>query len=158
MRSENSRTCPNNRQSHNSDSSVERMKVLPNYCKSSPSYNMNQNSLRLCQISRDPYQPNQRNLSHSNLRQYREIPDPIWKLFLKNSITRLESRPCRNLASSLFASVRTWLKIWEDLSHSEIKASIVKSRTQFENCLLNFYHKASLEPCLCRKPVPFPLL
>ena len=38
--------------------------------------------------------------------------------------------------------------------HSEIKENIVKSRTQFENYFLNFYHEASLEPRSCRNLIP----
>ena len=42
--------------------------------------------------------------------------------------------------------------------HNEIKANIVKSRTQFEIYFLNFYHKASLEPRFMSKLGSFPLL
>ena len=38
--------------------------------------------------------------------------------------------------------------------HSEIKENIVKSRTQFENYFLNFYHETSIEPRSCRNLIP----
>ena len=79
-------------------------------------------------------------------------PGPNFENYFLNFIIRPPSNHVYRSLGSLLGGSKSETR--ERSFHSEIKENIMKSRTQFENYFLNFYHEASLEPRSCRNLIP----
>ena len=94
----------------------------------------------------------------ANMRQIRPNLKSISSVLSTRPSPNHVAHVCMSIPGLLFTLRPSLIELGWNLRrsfHIEIKAKIVKSRTQFEKYFLKFYRKATLEPRSCRNLTPF---